>query len=541
MPIGPGTKLGQYEVQAYLGQGAMGVVYSAYHPQLARKGAVKVLQAISPDADSTARFRREAQAIAQMRHPNILNVFDFGEFEGIPYMIVEFVEGGSLADRLKEGPLATSEALKFLHGIATGLDHAHSLGIVHRDVKPANVLVGKGDTPILADFGLAKLMQSSSVKSMTGTTTGTPAYMAPEQVTGSQVGPAADNYALATIAYELLTGVIPFEGEGVLELLYAHVHRQPPPPSTRKPELSKRVDDVILRGLAKDPETRWQSAEEFVTMLEAALGNQPVPAVEQTVVMGAPVPAVESAPPPEAAVPATAAAAAPVSHRRRNILLAAVGILVVLAIAAGIAVYALQSSSPTIALSSSTVAAGDKIVVTASHLPPNQVGTVTLFSAAVSFSFQADGHGNLQVEVTVPRNIDPGDHLVKLCWSGSCHAQTTLHINAASPTPSPTHSGVTQPSIHASTPDRIGQAITVTGKDFDTGLPVSIVIAQSGNTHQLSSSPVDVHSDGTFSFTGTVPSGLNAGGAEVVVCSIPGGGKRPTADQCASQPIAVER
>src|ERR1700730_3822539 len=235
LSIETGTRLGQYEIQDLIGQGAMGLVYRAYHVQLARTGAVKVMQGTSPDQDSIARFRREAQAIAQMRHPNILNVYDFGEYQGTPYMIVEYVPGGSLSGRLSKGQLDAPATLKYLRGIAAGLDYAHSRGIVHRDVKPAKVLLESDDTPVIADFGLAKLMQGSSLKSMTGVTTGTPAYMAPEQVTGSQVGPAADRYALASIAYEMLTGVIPFDGVGLMELLYAHVHREPVPPSTRNP------------------------------------------------------------------------------------------------------------------------------------------------------------------------------------------------------------------------------------------------------------------------------------------------------------------
>src|SRR5581483_5095471 len=203
----------------------MGVVYRAYHAELERTGAVKVLMALSPDEETTARFRREAQSIAHMRHPNVLNVFDFGQFEGTPYMIVEYVEGGTLAGRLRRASLSPQEALNYLRGIGSALDYAHSLGIVHRDVKPANVLIGPNDTPILADFGLAKLLQSSSIKSITGVTTGTPAYMSPEQVTGGEVGPAADRYSLAVMAYEMLAGTLPFDEAGVLEVLYAHVHR----------------------------------------------------------------------------------------------------------------------------------------------------------------------------------------------------------------------------------------------------------------------------------------------------------------------------
>src|SRR5260370_27457753 len=182
----------------------MGLVYRAYHVQLERGGAVKVRQALSPDPGPTARFRHEAQAIAQMRHSNIVNVYDFGEFEGTPYMIVEYVPGGSLANRLNNGAVSQATALKYLRGIAAGLDYAHGLGIVHRDVNPANVLLEKDDTPVLADFASAKLMQGTSLKPMTGPTTRTPADMAPEQVMGHQLGPAADRYSLATIPSDIL-------------------------------------------------------------------------------------------------------------------------------------------------------------------------------------------------------------------------------------------------------------------------------------------------------------------------------------------------
>src|SRR5205823_676663 len=175
----------------------MGLVYKAYHAALERTGAVKVMQAISPDVDTVARFRHEAQAIAKLRHPNIVDVYDFGEFQGTPYMIVEYVPGGSLAARMIHGNLDRPSALRYLRGIAAGLDYAHGHGVVHRDVKPANVLLTADDSPVLADFGLAKLLQGSSLKSMTGVTTGTPAYMAPEQVMGP---PAASTVPLGGTA-----------------------------------------------------------------------------------------------------------------------------------------------------------------------------------------------------------------------------------------------------------------------------------------------------------------------------------------------------
>src|SRR5881394_3658780 len=225
----------------------MGVVYRAYHAALERTGAIKVMQAITPDIDTVARFRHEAQAIAKLRHPNIVDVYDFGDFQGTPYMIVEYIPGGSLANTMAHGSVDQATALKYLRGIAAGLDYAHGHGIVHRDVKPANVLLTNEGTPLLADFGLAKLLQGSSLKSLTGVTTGTPAYMAPEQVTGSQVGPAADRYSLAVMAYEMLTGSLPFDEGGVLEVLYAQVHKEPAPPSMVDHQLPPKVDAVIMR------------------------------------------------------------------------------------------------------------------------------------------------------------------------------------------------------------------------------------------------------------------------------------------------------
>jgi tRNA A-37 threonylcarbamoyl transferase component Bud32 len=447
VPIETGTKLGQYEVQEFIGQGAMGTVYRAYHAQLERTGAVKVMQTISPDKDSVARFRHEAQAIARLRHPNILNVFDFGEYEGTPYMIVEYVPGGNLAGRMNHGLLPWPTALRFLHGIAAGLDYAHAHGIVHRDVKPANVLLEKDETLVLADFGLAKLLQGSSIQSLTGVTTGTPAYMAPEQVTGHEVGPAADRYSLATIAYEMLTGSIPFEGEGVIELLYAHVHSDPARPSTLNPQLNEKVDAVILRGLAKAPGSRWATCEGFVNALGAALGTKATAGVEKTVVM-APTPvertiaarpaAQESvglfAPPP-ITVPSPVwgpAVAANRQARRRRVAMIVIAILALLALIAGILALVLgELFTPTLALSSGIVEPGEILTVSATHLPANQAGHVELLSQLYTFPFTADGNGSVSQPITIPLDIGIGDHHVSMCWANSCPLRVALTVVAS--------------------------------------------------------------------------------------------------------------
>ena len=475
LPLETGTKLGQYEVQDYIGQGAMGLVYRAYHPQLERTAAVKILQAIRPDADTVTRFRHEARAIAKLRHQNIVDVYDFGEYQGTPYMIVEYVSGGSLADRMGQGTLDQAAALRYLRGIATGLDYAHEHGVVHRDIKPANVLLYPDDTPVLADFGLAKLIQGSSLRSMTGVTTGTPAYMSPEQVAGNQVGPATDRYALASIAYEMLTGVIPFDGEGLLELLYAQVHRQPLAPTGRNPALNPAVDAVIMRGLAKDPDARWETCGAFVDALTAALAEQTAPAVATMVMTPAvastvplraapiapttPMPAKSRAPAPDATAaialpqPAPAGTAMPTRLRSRNGLLA-LGATAVIVILLLLVFGRCAPNRPALSLSPAMAAPGQTVKVKATHVPVNQAGDIQFLSQISYFPFRADGSGNVAADVTVPADAEPGDHTVKICWSGSCRASATLHVVAgvalATPTGNGSPSPTTSPSPSAS-------------------------------------------------------------------------------------------
>ena len=570
MTIGTGTKLGQYEVQDFIGQGAMGLVYRAYHAQLERTGAVKVLQAIAPDPDTTARFRHEAQAIAQLRHPNVLNVYDFGEYQGTPYMIVEYVPGGSLANKLSDGMLDQAAALRYLRGIAAGLDYAHEHGIVHRDVKPANVLLEKDNTPVLADFGLAKLLQGSSLKSMTGVTTGTPAYMAPEQVAGSRVGPAADRYSLATIAYEMLTGVIPFDGEGLLELLYAQVHRDPVPPSARNSSLKPKVDAVIMRGLAKDPAARWETCTEFVDALSAALTHGPEPAVARTMVMA---PAVASTIPIAKAAPAPAAPAyvdsedsgatvavaypspppsdAKRQSRRGRTALGAAAVLILLLVIGivGYVGYVATHQAPTFTVSPSTVVAGDTVLITAKHLPNNQTGEIRLHSELVRFPFRADRSGAVSGEILIPFDSSAGDHLLELCWASRCHVSAILHVlgpgTTATPSPPSTTPGTTPDAGSSPTPRatpipaasptpkttpppkppaaialssasvKVGGSITVSGTYFTPGSTATITFMQATTSPMGTAS---INSVGSFSRPVTIPPTAAPGTATIRAC-----------------------
>jgi Protein kinase domain len=513
----------------------MGVVFRAYHAQLERVGAVKVLQGLAPDPDSAARFRREAQSIAHLRHPNIVNVFDFGEFEGTPYMIVEYVEGGSLASVVKSGPLDRKLMLGYLHGIASALDYAHSRGIVHRDVKPANVLLGAENAPILADFGLAKLLESSSIKSLTGVTTGTPAYMAPEQVTGSQLGPAADRYSLAVMAYEMLTGFLPFDQGGVLEVLYAQVHRVPDAPSSRIARLGPQVDAVIMRGLSKDPAARWESCGAFVVALEAALDSKNKAAVERTVVFTPPVPVTTPAAAQGRAIEATTIADTagavrgpdalianhpPRRRSKKGFVYAGIGaVALILILLIGTAAYFVVTRPTTLNISQTTVSPGDSIVVTASHVPRNQTGVFELHSVVRTYKFQADGNGNVRGIIFLPLDLSQGDHVLRICWNNTCHAETTLQVLASvaitSPSASPQPSGSPGPSPAAPTTPSSSPApgsptvsvypssgivpgktsMTINGTHFAAG-PGYITLSQ-GSTSEIGSVPI--LSNGTFS------------------------------------------
>jgi serine/threonine protein kinase len=253
----------------------MGTVYLARHEALDRTAAVKVLQSIGDDPAAIGRFRREGRAIALLRHPNIVTVYDYGEIEGTPYMIEEFISGGSLADRLKRGRPDHPTVIRWLRGMAAGLDYAHEKGIVHRDVKPANVLMTQDDSPVLADFGLAKVEQQATMTA-SGVATGTPAYMSPEQISDTgEIAPSSDLYALATVAYEMLTGRLPYEADNVMRLLMAKIRDDPPPPSMHDPSLPRRVDGILLRGLARDPKTRWSSCSAMVEALAGVLEPQP--------------------------------------------------------------------------------------------------------------------------------------------------------------------------------------------------------------------------------------------------------------------------
>ena len=272
MTVEAGRKLGRYVLQRKLGAGGMAEVWEAFDEGLHRSVAVKVVRdEIAGEPEFRERFVREARLAAQLEHPRILPIYDFGTEGGITYLVMPLLPGGSLKEQIR-GPMEAPAAIDALAAIAAALDHAHARGVLHRDVKPANVLVDAAGSLLLSDFGLAKNTGVSSELTAAGMVVGTPAYMAPEQAIGKPVDARADQYALAVVAFELLTGRTPFRSESPFAVLDKHLREAPPPPSTFVPGLPWEVDAVLARALAKEPSERFGSCRELVEALAAALG-----------------------------------------------------------------------------------------------------------------------------------------------------------------------------------------------------------------------------------------------------------------------------
>lgn len=268
-----------YELIGEIGRGGMGVVYRAYQPALDRTIALKVL---SPDLAHqpglVARLHREAISAARLRHPNIALLYEFGQADHTPFLAMEYVPGSSLRRLLEAGKLSPERVLAILQQIGDALDYAHGLGIVHRDVKPSNIVVCPGDHAVLIDFGLAE-MAESSLLTADSVVLGTPHYMAPEQAAGRGTDARSDQYALAAVAYELLTGTPPFHGRSSTAVVHAHIYELPPPPTERCPALPVAVNAVLLRALSKTPQQRYPSLATFVAALRSALAAPPAPSL----------------------------------------------------------------------------------------------------------------------------------------------------------------------------------------------------------------------------------------------------------------------
>ena len=278
MPNLIGQSLGRYHILEQLGEGGMATVYKAYDTRLERDVAVKVIRVdqFAPTMLERIlmRFDREAKALARLTHPNIVHINDYGEQDGVPYLVMDFLPGGTLKQHLRQ-PLLWQDAVKLLLPIAEALDYAHSQNIIHRDVKPSNILLTQRGQPMLTDFGIAKLLENEETQTLSGTGmgVGTPEYMAPEQWTG-QAGPQADLYSLGVVLYELVTGRKPYTADTPAAIMLKQVNDPLPRPRQFTPGLPEAVEKVLFTALAKKPEDRYQGMREMVVALESLASGQ---------------------------------------------------------------------------------------------------------------------------------------------------------------------------------------------------------------------------------------------------------------------------
>jgi serine/threonine protein kinase len=266
-----GTPFGRYRLVDVLGRGGMGEVWRAYDTAMNRVVALKVLPAnLADDEQYQVRFRREAQMAAGLDEPHVVPIHDFGEIDGRLYVTMRLIDGKTVDDLLVDGPLAPERAVRVVEQIAAALNAAHKVGLVHRDVKPSNILVTEDDFAYLIDFGIARAADATKLTS-TGTTIGTLAYMAPERFTTDQVGTRADIYALTCVLCECLTGVQPFPGDSAERQITGHLTMPPPRPSTMQPGVSAQMDQVIATGMAKSPAERYATTKDLAVAARAAL------------------------------------------------------------------------------------------------------------------------------------------------------------------------------------------------------------------------------------------------------------------------------
>jgi Tol biopolymer transport system component len=336
-----GRQLGQYTIIAALGSGGMATVYRAQQTSIRRDVAVKVIETkLTENPEFIRRFEREAQTVANLNHPHILKVFDFGNQDGLIYLVMELQAGGSLAARLKaSGKLSAEEVARYLDQIGAALDHAHGRGVIHRDLKPQNVLLDQDNNAILSDFGIARIAGDMTRMTGSGMAMGTPSYMAPEQWYGRDVDARTDVYALAVMTYELLAGALPFTGDTPPALMYQHLNDQPPPLRRLRPDLPQSVEKVLIKGMAKRPEARFQSASEFASAFRESLSGKTPKGVDIAAARRPMTP--QQGTETKVSVPVPRA-----PERRRPSVLIGLGALTILVLSAVIALLLIERAAP---------------------------------------------------------------------------------------------------------------------------------------------------------------------------------------------------
>lgn len=326
-----GQTIGQYRILEQIGRGGMATVYKAYQPAMERNVAIKVLpQQLAADPTFIERFRQEAKAIARLEHLHILPVYDYGEDQGLTYMVMRYLDSGTLTGRLRQA-IEVAEVVRLLGQVAEALDYTHSQGIVHRDIKPSNVLIDSRGEALLTDFGIARMMEGA--QGLTGQAIiGTPKYVSPEQAQGQPVDGRSDIYSLGVILYEALVGRPPFEAETPVAVLMKHVNAPLPLPRSINPNISEAMEQVILKALAKAPADRYRTAGDMKRAMQAALTTAGQGLTQFSTMPVAAPPAPTPEPSTSPAVPPGASQPQPLQPNRRALI---IGILLLVLVLGG--------------------------------------------------------------------------------------------------------------------------------------------------------------------------------------------------------------
>ncbi|MBI4631859.1 MAG: protein kinase [Chloroflexi bacterium] len=270
--IAPGQQIGPYRIINQIGQGGMATVYKAYHAAMDRYIALKVLPSqLAQNKEFVKRFEQEARTIAKLEHAHILPVYDYGEQEGITYLVMRYLDAGTLKEKIQSGTLSLNAIDKYFSQLASALAYAHEMNVIHRDIKPSNAMVNSRGELFLTDFGIAKLLESTAQFTATGAITGTPAYMSPEQAQGDKLDARSDIYSLGIVLYEMVTGKVPFEAETPLAVILKQINAPLPPPTSLRADLDPEIEKVLLKALAKNREDRFATCDEFLHAWKSAL------------------------------------------------------------------------------------------------------------------------------------------------------------------------------------------------------------------------------------------------------------------------------
>jgi tetratricopeptide (TPR) repeat protein len=337
MSFAPGENVGPYQIVEQLGSGGMATVFKAYHANLDRYVAMKVLHpAFKQDPNFLARFQREARIVANLQHPAIVPVYDFNEHQGQPYLVMRFIDGETLKARLGRGELLLPEVIRVLRPVGEALQYAHGQGVLHRDVKPSNILLTADGGVFLADFGLARIAQAGESTLSQDALVGTPQYISPEQARGEpQLDVRTDVYSLGVVMYELLIGRVPYQADTPYAVIHDHIYAPLPLPRSIKPTFPETLERILLKALAKERDDRYASVAALMSALEAAAGQviseAPTQVAAPRAAPEAPIAPAATRQAPSASISTTPASAATATSSRRW-RWAALGIIAILAV-----------------------------------------------------------------------------------------------------------------------------------------------------------------------------------------------------------------